>query len=271
MLSLKALLGRETAMPELKTIVDGLSFSVSSRRSRARVQMSIISSIVKLVSKEALPFEKPTSYAFDPYRQIASAELEFADSEERAKDDLQDIIERHKVIQRIESQYGQVLNQVQAAKTAVAQAELTYSTVNSELGPHRQKAEQDLAKAQVDKREIILRARDLTDRLIEAKERFAKFRLNRLRHAWITYSEALSKYGRVESNLYGALSRSVADLRKRLNGEVVHMESAEGSAKLGEAKDAAEIGSDDGYDGDLALKAVAFWNPFDVPDEVLAD
>jgi multidrug efflux pump subunit AcrA (membrane-fusion protein) len=215
-MNLRALLGRETTMRELQTMVDGLSSSVSSRRERARVQQSITASLVKLVVKEAVEFEKPTTYALDPYRQIAATELDFANLEERVKDDLQDIIERYKVIQRIDAQYGELLSQVQAAKAALTQAELTLSTVNSELGPRRQKAEQELARAKTAKADLIVKARDLTVQLIEAKERFNKFRLNRLRHAWVTYADALSQYGKQGAELYGVLAKGFAEMRGRL-------------------------------------------------------
>jgi hypothetical protein len=207
-------------------------------------------------------------FALDPYCQTASAEMAFADLEERAKDDLLDIIERYKVIQRIEAQYSDLLNQVQSAKATLVQAEMTWATVNSDLGPRRQKAEQDLAKARIIRTDLITKARDLTVELIEAKRRFYRFRLNRLRHAWITYSEALSKYGKTEAELYGTLARSFADLRKRLNGSSV-TDGGDANVKLGEFTDAV--------DGIAAmadsapLKAGAFRNPFDILDDFVPD
>jgi hypothetical protein len=263
-MNLRSLLGRETTIPELQTMVDGLASSAANRRGRARVQMSIVHSILRLISKEATPFEKPTNFALDPYRQIASAEMEFADLEERAKDDLLDIIERHKVIQRTEAQYSDLLNQVQSAKAALVQAELTWATVNSELGPRCQKAEQDLSKAKVIRTALIVKARDLTVQLIEAKQRFYRFRLNRLRHAWITYTDALSKYEKSEAELYGILAKSFGDLMKKLNGSNVSDDT-----KMGELKDVA--------DGSMSItdissmKAIAFRNPFDIADDCVPD
>jgi hypothetical protein len=243
-------------MPELQTVVDGLACSVANRRERSRVQMAIASSLLTLISKEALPFEKPTNFALEPYRQVAAAEMEFADLEERTKDDLLDIIERYKVIQRMEAQYSDLLNQVQAAKAALAQAELTWATVSSELGPRRQKAEDELSKAKVTRTDLISRARDLTIQLIEAKQRFGRFRLNRLRHAWETYSDALSRYGKSEANLYDALARAFAELRKRVPG------SPDGNdGTVGDAKDTAEVLAAPVDVG--PVKAAAFRNPFD--------
>jgi hypothetical protein len=215
-MNLRAFLGREITLPELQMMVEGLSSSVSSRRERARVQQSIAAGFVKLISKEAVGFEKPTTYALEPYRQIAATELEFANFEERVKDDLQDIIERYKVIQRTDAHYGDVLSQVQAAKAALTQAELIWATVKSELGPRRQKAELDLERAKTAKTDLVLKARDLTIQLIEAKERFRRFRLNRLRHAWVTYADALSRYGRSEGELYGSFAKGVAEMRGRM-------------------------------------------------------
>jgi hypothetical protein len=252
-------------MPELQTMVDGLSCSVANRRERSRVQMSISSSLLALVSKEALPFEKPTNFALEPYRQIATAELEFADLEERVKDDLLDIIERYKVIQRTESQYSELLNQVQTAKAALAQAELTWATVSSELGPRRQKAEDDLTKAKVTRSSLILKARDLTIQLIEAKQRFYRFRLNRLRHAWITYSEALSKYGKGEGDLYGTLARSFGELRKRVKVPS-SSDNSEGSPKTEGTSETLTTPADI-----VPVKTVVFRNPFDAADECLLD
>jgi hypothetical protein len=191
--------------------------------------------------------------------------MELADLEERVKDDLLDIIERCKVIQRTESQYGDLLNQVQAAKAALAQAELTWATVNSELGPRRQRAEQDLAKARVTRTVLISKARDLTVELIEAKQRFYRFRLNRLRHAWITYSEAVSKYGKCEADLYGTLARSFGELRKRLSGSSATDggdPSAETGEAVGRAASAAYVGP---------VKAVAFRNPFEISEDFASE
>jgi hypothetical protein len=242
LLGIKSLFTREAALPELQSVVDGFSTYVSSRRHRAEVQLSVISSVLKLLHKEAPRFESPISFALEPYRQISTAETQFALVEERLRDDLLDIVERAKIVQRVQDEYTQSLEQLQTAKTALTQAHMLLMTLKDESGVRRQKAEQDFALATSDKRDKVLKAQSVTRQLLNLKKKFATFRLNRLRHGWAVYSEALTQCGRIEAEAYGAMAASLVDIRRRIGdlagpvggdaAEVVDVVAQPGTAKV---------------------------------------
>jgi hypothetical protein len=212
---LKSLFQKGSELPELQAVVDGLSSSISARRQRSALQVSMAQAVVALIRSEAPQFEKAVSYALQPFNDLATNELNFALCEERLKDDLTDVVERFKVVSKRQAELNQALGDLQAIKSTLVQLQAQAASSDS------QKHCVDLLKAKFQKTELVEKCKDLTRGLIDMKKKFLTFRLNRVRHGWQTYAGGLSDYGKKQEQLFHAVLSAFVDIRRLLHREKV--------------------------------------------------
>lgn len=210
----KSLLRKEEILPELNDSIVSLNKCIIARRARSATQLALIDEMLQMIQKEAPRFEKPVSYALDPYRTIALIEQEFALAEERFKDDLLDIVERYKVVQQHQSEYQELLRALADANTAINHAKLTITTDQTQADA--------VESASSLKKELLLKAKQKTQELIEEKQKFSKFKMNRLAHAWQYYSSALENYGSKGAEYYESMTRAFTGVRKQISDLCAH-------------------------------------------------
>lgn len=209
---LQSLFQKDEILPELQDSINSLCKCISARRSRSSTQLSLIDEMLKLIHKEAPRFEKPVSYALDPYRTIALNEQEFALAEERFKDDLLDIVERYRVIQRHQNEYSEILQTLHDTNMAINHAKIGAATEQTQI-----QADEAIASAKAFRIQLICSAKQKTKDLIEEKQKFARFKVNRLTHAWQQYSSALQIYGTKGAAEYERMATAFTDIRKQIS------------------------------------------------------
>ncbi|OHT00736.1 hypothetical protein TRFO_32461 [Tritrichomonas foetus] len=210
---------KEKVQPELQQVVDGMNSVCESRAVRAKAQQSLVDDTIQLIKSETPRFEKTIAFSLDAFGKIAEVEKELSESEKRCKDDFNDIIERYKVIRRIEIQQSEAVAAVEAAKTKLKEAIILYEneSTNRSFGTRLKNAEDAVQKAKVARNNAINQAKILTIQLIEEKKKFSHFKLNRFRHGCKTYASAVVEAAKKEAELYKQVANNFSEARKQID------------------------------------------------------
>lgn len=208
------MLPKERPIPDLNAVVSGINAVAEGRLAKAKALAQLQTACVSLVESETPLHAQMVSYSLDPLRVISACEESLSQCERRFKEDLQDIIERYAVVMRIKKSYDDAILEIEKHKNAVKEIETSLQL--SESKTHKQKLIDNLQTAKVNRNESIQRAIELTKELIDAKKRFERFKVNRLKHGWKVYAEQLYKSSISEYDLYQSISNSLADVRSRI-------------------------------------------------------
>lgn len=213
------LFSQEAVQPELQNLVNNLKSVCNSRNARIQAQDNFIKCTNSFVQSEVPKFEKSMMFALEPFTEIGILENSLLESETRCCDDFNDVIERAKVIKRLEKEQKEAVSLVEASKKRFNEAKLHFENQKSRntIGQNLKLAEDNFNNARNAKIEAINKAKLLTLKLIEEKKKFSHFRLNRVRHACKTYSTAVVEIARKESELYKQLVQNISDTRRQID------------------------------------------------------
>ena len=204
--------------PELQNVVDGMTIIYQSREKRSKAQSNLVKDTNDLIKSEVPRFEKSLKYSLEPFNEIAQIEYELSQSEKRCRDDLNDIIERYKVIREHEIQQKEAVTAVENAKNRLKNAKIAYHNElnNNKISTKLKLAEEEVNKAKKERVNAIEYAKELTINLIEEKKKFAKFKLNRLRHGYKTYANAIVDCTKKEIDIYKQLANNFSEARSQI-------------------------------------------------------
>ena len=208
-------LSKDKPMPELQIVVSSIGSVTEARQSKSKTLKRIPKSCVSLVESETPSYAQMILYSLEPFQAISECEEVLSASELRFKEDLQDIVERYSVVLRIKKNYDDIILEIEKFKNTVKEIETLLQL--SECNTQKQKLIDNLKIAKANRNESIKQAIEITKELIEAKKRFEKFMINRIKHGWKVYSEQLYKTSITEYDLYQSISNSLADVRVRID------------------------------------------------------
>lgn len=209
----------EKVQPELQQIVDGLTKVCDSRKQRIKAQENLVKNTNILVRSEVPQFEKTITFSLDPFLEIAKVETDLFESETRCREDFNDVIERYKVIQRLQNQQEDAIKELDLAVSKLKDAKIFYQNEsnNSTFGFRVKQAEDAVNKAKKAKITAIDNAKKLTKQLIEEKKKFLQFKLNRIRHGCQIYATSIVNAAQKEAELYQQVANNFADARKQID------------------------------------------------------
>ena len=160
-----------------------LSYARNLRRFAERLNQLITS----VVPSEADKFKTLAGF----YIEAASVNEELAASENRTSEDIRDLLERFAVVTRTNDAYQKQTDVMQdkshalidAMATEIAeQKKPTYEKV-------RYKIEEKVGSAKAAKNASVMELKESIRHLISEKEKYNKFKVRRLEHAWTTYAD----------------------------------------------------------------------------------
>ena len=210
---------KDKALPKLDEIVESLGQSVESRKQQKESELSMSIDLIKFVRKEAPPFEKSISFAIAPMHKISKIEEQELLSEKRLKEDLNDILERRKVVLRIENEYKNALEQLEQSKIEYqdAKMQLQYEYDQGTKGKQLELVENYYAEAKSNRIKCFEAAKEATRKLIDAKNKFSKFLVNRTKHGFEQYGKEIGSCASEKAELYSQMSQSFSELRRNID------------------------------------------------------
>ncbi|KAH0792872.1 hypothetical protein GPJ56_003136 [Histomonas meleagridis] len=233
-------LPKDKTLPELQTIVNSFDAIAESRSGKAKVLRKVTNSAISLIQSETPQFEQMLTYSLGQFNEIASSEDTLSLSEMRFKDDMLDIVERYRVITKLEKAYTDSIAEIERTKNLVQEIE---TSIQLESGSQKQKLLESLQNAKLSRNNAISNAKKVTKKLIQAKRKFSKFKVNRLRHGWRTYSEALRVCAEQQEDLYQSIISSLADIRSRID-DVCEQKNAPNEQMMSHQFDECDVPDD---------------------------
>ena len=110
----------------LEPVVDGLKSSYDSRMLQLDARRGLLKDVVAYVKSEAPSFFQGMQNAINPLSEVEKYDLDIIKSEKRLYEDLNDIIERRRVILRLMSEYENSLKEVERTKSIFKRVESEY-------------------------------------------------------------------------------------------------------------------------------------------------
>jgi hypothetical protein len=191
----------------------------AERSSRYGYHVSKFSaSIQTLITAEApdsLPVITPTLLLLDKWSAVNS---DIAATKLRVSNDIRDLVERYRVVERITDHRKSAIKALESAKSKLSAYEDEVSVESKRKDYNLKRAELNLAKLRIAKKEALIRARDLTALLIEQRRRFSRFLFRRTREAYVRYGEMLVRDSPLELAI---LEKTIEALQKARAGEVL--------------------------------------------------
>jgi hypothetical protein len=215
----------------------------AQRSSRYGAHVTKLSqSVQALVTAEApdsLPVMQPTIQLLE---KLSAVHADIAAAKLRVSNDIRDIVERYRVVERISDQRRSAGKALESSKAKLNEYEDEVAAESKRKDYNMKRAELNLAKLRAAKKAALIRARDLTVRLIGEQKKFANFVFRRTREAYARFGATLSRDCPLELAI---LMKLIDALQKARSGEVLHVPDIEVPAvvplTLADADDGAEF------------------------------
>ena len=243
-------LNRKLVGGPLSPIVDAGRDHVSQRKEIVSSKQEFLEHLTKIVESECPECKS----AFRPLALALAEQIEceraFSDVLSRGVEDINDISERFAVVVRASTTYANAKKDLQNAKQAFENARTKLAQDRAMGGRNAPKLEQVAARAKEDVKNKITTLKEAIEDFIVQKEKFAEFRIRRLR-------ESLAHIGQGTS----AIMRQEVEAWKQIETAV--------ETAAGRFKESIDTGAraDDGEDAPLqvAKKQVDYNTPVESP------
>jgi hypothetical protein len=168
-----------------------------------------------VVSQSPDVAEKMTA-AVTILNQVSEVEGKLAQDEMRNGEDFRDVIERYEVLFRTNEVY---LESKQRLRSANEDLDASIEKDKREaLKPtyerNRPKLEISISKAKDGKRVAVEKSKEAIRNLINAREKYTRFKVRRLKQGWIRYGTGLSTTCEKEIELFTRLRNILEDMKK---------------------------------------------------------
>lgn len=167
-----------------------------------------------LVSQEAVSCSDKTNEMFALLDRIREISTVVCAGEVRCAEDLGDIIERFRVVTRVSIAQYQAMTDVDRANQELTKVETLRFAAMQTPKWEQEKPLHDMAVAHaVTQRErVLLIARERTVELITAQKKYRMFKLNRQKHAWEQFANALRMMGTDGANILTEIATSLRQI-----------------------------------------------------------
>ena len=204
---LNYLLGKSAKGSELKTLVSQLTAANEKMLLRAKSAQKVGESLHALIAAEAPAFLRFFERIRDIYTRLGTNYETAAAEQARAIEDLNDIVVRYPILQRIENERAALKKKYEAAAKRYKDAKMKQKAQEDEVFVRNCRIERaTAANALIEK----------TEEYLSYRTRFNRFVQNRSASAWTRYGASIERTAGVEAELMTALS----ELCKRLRDNV---------------------------------------------------
>jgi hypothetical protein len=171
--------------------------------------------LITVEAPDSLPVITP---ALQLLEKLAAVNADVATSKLRVSNDIRDLAERFRVIDRVSEQRKSAARALESASAKLTQYEDEVAAESKRKDYNLKRAEMQLAKLRATKKEALIRARDLTVLLIQERKKFSAFVFRRTRHAYVHLGATLTRYSSLELAI---LIKTIEALQKARAGEVL--------------------------------------------------
>ena len=206
---------KSTSLDPLNNLHKSIDLMAVHRIDYAERLNIFVNTLSSMVNKICPEYEVQMQAVRDVYSRISACNLKLARAEHRCSEDLRDISERFLVIERINNEYIQLKESYQTASNNLiaALADELAEKEQPNYDKIRAKIEASIVKAKADKNTANEFLKRKINELIEAKDKYNKFKARRLKSAWQTLAEGLDAFAQSENTLYEELKEKLEKLK----------------------------------------------------------
>jgi hypothetical protein len=180
--------------------------------------------LLKLISVESQESVGVMTPICKLLERLSANNHEIGDFERRISDDLRDINERDAVLMRTQGEQRAAVKAARDASAALKKVEDEVLVASNQPDFNKAKADARLLKLRDKKKELLVRARDRTQMLIQEQKKFARFRFRRTQEAFVHLGQMITSTGVSEVRI---ITRLIEGLQKARNLEVLTDTSTE--------------------------------------------
>ena len=200
---------------QFENIISALISIINLRKKNIDIHLKLPNKLSTLILNESPQFEKSISISFTPFEKISNIEEEILKSEVQLKEDLNDIIERRLVIDRMTKEYQKSIEKLELTHELIKKVQSDYQIEknSNNLGKKIQHLEKKLINLEEEKKIDLENAKKSTFNLIEMKKKNINFVHRRFKHGFSNYILILKNCIFEQSNLYLSIAEQLRKLR----------------------------------------------------------
>lgn len=169
-----------------------------------------------LIEKEAPEFLDKFDEITEPMKEAIHCEEAIAAAEERKMDDINDVSERFKVLYRMSTELAEARAKRQATVEKLEKLHKEKDADELKGGKKRHKIEGDIAATIEAKRTATENVEQKLQEVIAQREKYALFKIRRLRNGFVTYGNVIAEQAQKESEALGAFITAIGEARDQV-------------------------------------------------------
>lgn len=210
---------KRIALPEIEKIVSSNLKGSECHRQMADSMLQFSTILVKLTTKECPEFLDKANKFAEILNKVMEYEKIIANAEERMAEDLRDIAIRYEVVAKLSSTIESKKKQLATAESQIIEAKRGIASSKRALGGNTQslKCQGDLANAEKRKVELKKQLQENLETFIQMKEKYAQFKINRMRHGFSNLGQQIHSSLLAEKELFEQLRQECQDTQDHLD------------------------------------------------------
>ena len=207
---------KKLALPEIEKIVSSGRESANQHNSLIKAMNRFAQSFVEMSVNECPEFTEKTKQiaalingAMDQEKIISEAEL-------RLIEDINDLSARYDALNKYGNEINAKRSQLESIKKKIIDIERAIDADKLTGGKKQYKLGADLQSSQRKKEETTQQLIEMLEQFIKMRERYAKFKVNRLEHGYKNLGNVVETALEVEKHLIGQLQRDCEQARDNL-------------------------------------------------------
>jgi hypothetical protein len=205
---------KEDLLVDLTVVYDSLVSAYRNRRDCAQAWIDFGKKAQAMVSLQIPELSTRFAELETLFEEYAKIHEELADKEERSSEDFRDCIERFQVVFRVREEYDMRKEQYMEStmKLEAAHKRIEAESVKPGYEKRQAKLEVTLQEAKQDKVDWLRRYKRKTIQIINVKNEYNKFKVRRIRHGWLLYSDAMKEAAQQEMDVLIRIRRLLESL-----------------------------------------------------------
>lgn len=218
---------KKVNLPEIDKIVKASLDAVHEHKILIKSMHEFANQFEQMVKNECPEFSEKSKIIAAFIRGAMDQETIIASAEERMAEDLNDLSARYEVLLRLGSEIQNKRSQAKNAIKKIAETERAIEMDKLSGSKKTPKLQGDLYTYNRKKSEYSEQLKDLLEQFIEARQRYAKFKIRRLQNGFVNLGTSVKSALEIEKHLFVQMSRecqaSLDNIDEIIDGEKIDL------------------------------------------------
>ena len=214
-------------LPEIDKIVEAGRKAASAHMDEITNTRNFANALVRLIASQAPEYVEQAKHITALLNGIMDQEQQVHNAEERLIDDLNDLSARYDALQRLFQEINTVKGNIAGTKKKIADTRAAIKEDEARGGLKQAKLTTDLKSFEEGIRVQRTHLEGLLENFAQHRERYAQFKIRRLKNGWHTLGSAVKSCYEVEATLLEQLERETQQAQATLDNRLEEAKDAE--------------------------------------------